>query len=82
MSVINTSVSGICNLMLGNQLLWLHYIAKYDAVQLLDMSLGTVYILHWLQETKYLGAFLLSHKGLRVDIDSNITVSYGYLNMK
>ena len=34
-------------------------IGKHDAVQLPDMSLGTG-VLHWVQETKYLGTFLLS----------------------
>ena len=45
-------------------------ISKHDAVQLPEMSLGTG-VLHWVQETKYLGTFLLLHKGLRVNVDSN-----------
>ena len=45
-------------------------IGKHHAVQLLDMYLGTGG-LHWVQETKYLGTFLPSHKGLRVNVDSN-----------
>ena len=39
---------------------------KHDA----DMLLGTD-VLHIVQETKYLGTFLLSQKGLRVYVDSN-----------
>ena len=45
-------------------------IGRHDAVQLPDMSLGTG-VLHWMQETKCLGTFLLSHEGLRVNVDSN-----------
>ena len=45
-------------------------IDKHDAVQLPDISLGTG-VLHWVQETKYLGSFLLSHRGLRIKVDSN-----------
>ena len=44
-------------------------IYKHNAVQLPDMSLCTG-VLHWVQETKYLGTFLLSHKELRVNVDS------------
>ena len=51
-------------------------IGKHDAVQLPVISLGTG-VLHWVQETKYLGTFLLSHKGLRVNVDSNCRKFFG-----
>ena len=43
---------------------------KHDAVHLPEISLG-IGVLHWVQETKYLGTFLLSQKVLRVYLDSN-----------
>ena len=45
-------------------------ISKHDAVHLPDIALGTG-VLQGEQETKYLGVFLLSHNGLRVNIDLN-----------
>ena len=51
-------------------------IGQHDAVQLPDMSLG-IGVLHWVQEIKFLGTFLLLHKGLRVNVDSNCRKFFG-----